>query len=112
MQSSHRRNKTQALPRTTNRARRSLYFVNGSADFQERIKQYGSVKNGSNNAVEPYAEGTHLTATCAPSSIPPKIPLLRRMSTFSCSDAARALSVAATTRPKGQFEAGSAASAG
>src|SRR6266567_1544256 len=59
-----------------------------------------------------HAEGTHLMATCAPFSIPPTIPLLRRISIWSCSDTARVFCVAATTRPKGQFDAGSAASAG
>jgi hypothetical protein len=46
-----------------------------------------------------YTEGTHFTAMCAPSSIPPTMPLLRRIATASCSELRVPFSAAATTRP-------------
>jgi len=47
----------------------------------------------------PYPVGTHFTATCALSSMPPTIPRLRRMAMPSCSETFVAFSAAATTRP-------------
>src|ERR1700752_251320 len=51
-----------------------------------------------------HADGTHLIAICALWSIPPTMPLLRRIAMLSCSEDLALFSVAATTRPEGQFE--------
>src|SRR5579862_4604118 len=50
-------------------------------------------------ANESHVPGTHLIAICAPSRIPPTIPLLRRMAIPSCSEARALFSAAATTLP-------------
>src|SRR5258708_27956631 len=110
MQRSHGRNKSHPFARPAKRARGTPHFVTGGVDFQRQVvrglecgdsRPFDKLRAGSRLSVEHsstlsvginlefrtlHAAGTHLTATCALASIPPTIPLLRRIATASSSE--------------------------